>query len=379
VGTIWWYMLSQLRATIRRLTQHRSTRLTSEGLQFLLFTLAVGVAAINTGNNLFYLLLAMMLSIILISGIVAEHSLRRLTFHRHLPELLFANEPAMATLVARNHRSWFPSFSLRIFDVSGGQDLDRRLAIRQLLPGTSQLLSYPIIATRRGRLQLDGIRVVTSFPFGLFVKKAYYSVERMVIVCPEIKPLSDGMLRDLLTTGHEHSIHRRGHGNDLYNLRLYHSGDDSRNIHWATTAKTSKLIVRETEAEDQRRATIHLSMLAPASHDAEFEEAVAFTASLVHHLASRGYHLRLVAGSSRSSFGQGENHLIDLLRMLALCERRCPEMDIGPQDDLLTERQDAEEGAVIAVRPWDGAEVPGVENPTLLIDAATFAGATHVL
>ena len=75
-------MLTHIRSIVRRLTHHRSTRLTSEGLQFLFFTVAVGVAAINTGNNLFYLLLAMMLSIILISGIVAESCLRRLEFHR---------------------------------------------------------------------------------------------------------------------------------------------------------------------------------------------------------------------------------------------------------------------------------------------------------
>jgi hypothetical protein len=108
-----------------------------------------------------------------------------------------------------------------------------------------------------------------------------------------------------------------------------------------------------------------------------FEEAVSFTASLVHHFASQGYHLRLVAGSTRSSFGQGETHLIDLLQILALCERRSPDMNLGPQDDPFTERHDVEEGVLIAVRPWDGAEVPGAETPTLLIDAVTFAGTPH--
>lgn len=345
----------------------------------MLFTLAVGVAAINTGNNLFYLLLAMMLSIILISGIVAEHCLRRLEFHRHLPDLLFTNEPTTATLVAKNGKSRLPSFSLRVFDVSGGRDLDRGLVIRQLLPGAGQLLSYPLIAVRRGRLQLDGVRVATSFPFGLFVKKAYYPVEGSAVVCPDIKPLADGMLQDLLAAGHEHSVHRRGYGNDLYNLRLYHAGDDSRNIHWVTTARTSKLIVRETEAEDQRRATIHLSTIAPVDHDTVFEEAVAFTASLVHHLANQGYHLRIVAGSSRSSFGQGAAHMIDLLRILALCERRSPGRQVESQDDPFIAQQDGEDGALIIVRSWAGAEVPETDTPLLLIDATTFAGSPHVI
>jgi uncharacterized protein (DUF58 family) len=372
-------MPSQLRAIVQRFTQHRSTRLTSEGLQFLLFTLAVGIAAINTGNNLFYLLLAMMLSIILVSGIVAEHCLRRLEFHRHLPDLLFANEPVTATLVVKNRKSRLPSFSLHVCDVSGGRDLDRGLVIRQLLPGSSRVLSYPLIAARRGKLQLDGVRVVTSFPFGLFVKKAFYPVEATAVVCPEITPLADHILQELLVAGHEHSVHRRGHGNDLYNLRLYHAGDDSRAIHWPTTARTSKLIVRETEAEDQRRATVYLSTIAPASHDARFEAAVAFTASLVSHLAARGYHLRVGAGPSRSSFGQGETHLLALLRMLALCERCSPDADVGSLGEPHGERHDSEEGALILVRPWDGAIVPEAEEASLLIDGAALAGTSHVV
>lgn len=372
-------MWSQLRALVQRFTHHRSTRLTSEGLQFLLFTLAVGIAAINTGNNLFYLLLAMMLSIILISGIVAEHCLRRLEFHRHLPDLLFANEPVTATLVAKNGKSRLPSFSLHVCDVSGGRDLDRGLSIRQLLPGSSRVLSYSLIASRRGKLHLDGVRVVTSFPFGLFVKKAYYPVEATAVVCPEITPLADRILQDLLVAGHEHSAQRRGYGNDLYNLRLYHAGDDSRNIHWPTTARTSKLIVRETEAEDQRRATVYLSTVAPASHDARFEVAVAFTASLVHHLAARGYHLRVVAGPSRSSFGQGETHVVALLRILALCERRSPDADLGTPGEPQAKGHDSEEGALIVVRPWDGAVVPGADDASLLIDGAAIGGTSHVV
>lgn len=371
-------MPPRLRLLVERLTQHRSTRLTSEGIQFLLVTLAVGVAAINTGNNLFYLLLAMMLSLILMSGIVAEHCLRKLEFHRHLPDLLFAQEPATATIVIKNGKPRWPSFSLRLYDVIEGRDLDRGLTVRQLLPGTSQILSYPILATRRGRLQLDGIRVITSFPFGLFVKKAHYPVSGTVAVCPHIMTLDDALVQDLVAAGHEHPMARRGYGNDLYNLRLYHSGDDSRNIHWVTTAKTSKLIVRETEAEDQRRATIHLPTDAPADQDALFEDAVTFTASLVTHLTDRGYHLRLVIGPIRSSFGLGAAHLSTLLHMLAVCERRTPDsVDHVFQD--AAEPEDFNEGCHILVQPWAGNDRRKVGSSASVIDAATVTGASHVV
>ncbi|TLY20952.1 MAG: hypothetical protein E6K66_09515, partial [Nitrospirae bacterium] len=58
---------------VRGMSRWRSIRLTSEGTRFLLFTFGIGLAAINTGNNLFYLLLAMMLSLIVISGLLSEH------------------------------------------------------------------------------------------------------------------------------------------------------------------------------------------------------------------------------------------------------------------------------------------------------------------
>jgi uncharacterized protein (DUF58 family) len=372
-------MLSKLRALLRRLTTHRSTHLTPEGFQFLLFTLAVGVAAINTGNNLFYLLLAMMLSIILMSGIVSEYCLRRLEFHRHLPELLFANEPIMATLVVRNGKSRLPSFSLRLLDVVGDQDIDRGLVVRQLLPGASLLLSYPLMGTKRGRLQLDGVRVVTSFPFGLFMKKAFYAVPGSTAVCPEIRPLEEEVRRDVFAAGQEHQTHRRGHGNDLHNLRLYQSGDDSRKIHWVTTAKTAKLIVRETEAEERRRATIHFSLVAPDSHDALFEEAVAFAASLLFHLSGQGYHLRLVVGSYGSPYGQGELHLLHLLRALALCERKSPDARSDSGRDRADALFDDQDGALIAIQPWECTDLPAGIVPTILFDAHWFARMHHVV
>ena len=48
----------RIRSRLHYLATRRSIRLTSEGIRFLLFTIGIGVAAINTGNNLFYLLLA---------------------------------------------------------------------------------------------------------------------------------------------------------------------------------------------------------------------------------------------------------------------------------------------------------------------------------
>ena len=369
----------QFSSLAERLFRRRSTRITSEGVQFLLVTLAIGIAAINTGNNLFYLLLAMMLSLILISGIVAEHSLRRLELHRHLPDHLIVNEPATATLVMKNRKSRLPCFSLKVCDVGDGRELDRSLEIRQLLPGETRLLSYQLVAPRRGRLQLDGIRVGTEFPFGLFTKRAFYSLGETVIVCPELKPINERLLQGLLTAGAEQSVHRRGHGNDLYNLRLYQAGDDSRKIHWPTTARTSQLTVRETEAEDQRRAVVYVPTVAPVSHDAVFEQAVSIAASIIRHLAQRGYLLQLVVGSSRSELGQGDLHFLELLRMLALCERHSPHAGSVVLGNRPAESLTAQGGMMIVVQSWLGPEDMEPGHPTILIDGTVIAGASYAV
>jgi uncharacterized protein (DUF58 family) len=354
----------------------RSIRLTPEGTRFLLFTFGIGLAAINTGNNLFYLLLAMMLSFIVISGLLSEHCLRRLEFYRHIPDLIIANEPTTLTLSVANRNSHLPSFSLRLLDVVEGQDVDRGLAIRLLLPQSSVLLSYPLLVTKRGCVRFEGIRAQTLFPFGLFIKKGLYATQAHLLVSPPIKPLTLRFVDELVSEGQGESLPRRGHGAQLYNLRPYQPGDDSRAIHWMTTARTSQLIVRETEAEDQRRITVVLSIIAPKECDLLFERSVTLVASLLWQLTERAYPVRLVVGTEDSGLGSGSPHLLEMLRLLALCERQPPETTyLG---ELPPPTYEGERGYTVAVVPWsDQAAPPNMVQADRVLHAMQLEELTH--
>jgi uncharacterized protein (DUF58 family) len=365
---------------LRHFAIRRSVRLTSEGKRFLLFTIGIGIAAINTGNNLFYLLLAMMLSLIIISGLLSEMCLRRLSFQRYVPDLIMANEPTTVTMSVTNRYRHLPSFSVRIYDVIGGQDVDRGLFISHLPGQRSVMLSYPLLATTRGCIRLEYIRAETRFPFGLFLKRALYPVEGHLLVGPPIKPLSLRFVEDIVAEGQGHSLPRRGNGTELYNLRLYQPGDDSRTIHWMTTARTSQLIVRETEAEDQRRITILLSTTAPNDHDALFERSVTLAASLLWQLSRKSYPLRLIVGDEDSRFGSGSDHLLSMMRLLALCTRRRPDQAEGGNCSSHTVRRvEPELGYVVAIMPWTSpleSEVPPFADRILrapLIEELTHA------
>ena len=364
------------RTIIRWIYRNRSLRLTSEGTKFLFFTLAIGVAAINTGNNLFYLILALMLSLIVISGLLSEQCLRRLEFQRYVPDLIMANEPATATLSITNHNAHLPSFSLHMLDLVADQPVDRGLFVPHLPARHTRLLSYPLLATARGRIHLDGIMAETLFPFGLFLKRARYRVEADILVGPPIKTLSLRFVEELVAEGQGLSLPRRGHGTQLYNLRLYQPGDDSRTIHWMTTARTSQLIVKETEAEDQRRITLVLSTVAPDDRDTLFEKSVTLVASLLWQLSHKSYPLRLIVDREDSGLGTGSDHLLAMLRLLAVCRRREPAP--GETDPTTVLPYDAERGYTVAVVPWSNPDAPAAEPAVdRILHAAQLEDLTH--
>ncbi|MDN5943049.1 MAG: DUF58 domain-containing protein, partial [Nitrospira sp.] len=216
------------------------------------------------------------------------------------------------------------------------------------------------------------------FPFGLFLKKGRYPAEAHLLVSPPLKPLTLRFVDELVSEGQGESIPQRGDGTQLYNLRLYRPGDDSRAIHWMTTARTSQLIVRETEAEDQRRITVVLSIVAPEECDNLFERSVTFVASLLSQLTDRAYPVRLIVGTTDSGLGSGSGHLLAMLRVLALCERRLPVTDSVHHSENLPLTHNDARGYTVAVVPWSDQKVStSPVRADRVLNAAQLEELTH--
>jgi uncharacterized protein (DUF58 family) len=126
-----------------------------------------------------------------------------------------------------------------------------------------------------------------------------------------------------------------------------------------TTARTSQLIVRETEAEDQRRITVVLSIVAPEEREALFERSVTFVASLLWHLTERAYPVRLIVGTEDSGLGSGSAHILAMLRLLALCKRQLPETSgVSHHGEHPPLPNEVERGYTVAVIPWSDKTAP---------------------
>ena len=298
------------RRPLQWLKPRRTIRPTRDGWWCLGAAVGLGFAAVNTGNNLLYLLASLLLALIVVSGILSEQSIRLLHLRAALPEEIYAARPVRLGARVLNRKRWLPSYSVAL------EASHHRLYIARLGAGDERLLTWEATFAARGRQRLPGMRLLTLFPFGLFLKAGRVEVDDEVVVFPAVRPL-DAARRRRLAAGGARALHRRGRGHDLYSLREYREGDDYRLIHWRSSAKAGALIVRELQAETASNTRIVL--VGDGTRDAaRLEAAMSEAASLAVHLIDAGAAVELAGPGVYVPPGHGRGHRRRLLTALAL-------------------------------------------------------------
>jgi uncharacterized protein (DUF58 family) len=319
VETPWRRLLAALRPP-------RRLRFTREGKFFVGMTFAVGFAAINTGNNLLYIILGMMLSLILVSGILSELTLRGVHVARRVPPQIFAGRPFLMGIALQNTKRRLPSFSLEVEDLLGDRPLDKKCYFLKVPAGKTQATSYRFTFARRGVYGFHGFTLATKYPFALFRKSRDIAAPAEVIVFPRVSEVGH-LTADQMAAGEGLRSHERARGDEFHGLREFRSGDDPRDIHWKVTAKLGRTMVREYEGEAVRRVVVGLDNRLPGGDDAdtagpelldEMETAVELTASLARHFLERGYAVGIAARGGGVDPGAGPAQLWRLLRFLAV-------------------------------------------------------------
>jgi uncharacterized protein (DUF58 family) len=235
----------------------RTIRPTREGWWFIAASLAMGLAATNTGNNLLYLILAMMLSFMAISGVLSEQTMRHLRLERERPRRLFVSVPASFRVRLTNRKPRLPSFALHLSEVDPASERSIDHFLLKVPPRGRETWQYSLTFPRRGLHYLPGLRILTRFPFGLFTKVTRPLLRDLVLVYPALRALAPDEIPATVDPGWRERD-RRGHGASLRNLRPYRSGDDPRLLHWKTSAKAGDLMVKELDDEDRPRVYLEV-------------------------------------------------------------------------------------------------------------------------
>jgi uncharacterized protein (DUF58 family) len=304
------------------LRPRRSLRPSRAGWLFVAITFGVGFAALNTGNNLLYLVLSLMLAFLVLSGFLSESALRGLRVERVVPRELHAGRPNPVTLRIHNHDRRVGSFAVvvedRIRGAHGPEPAGRCFALH-IAPGETVVRRYGFRPDRRGVFEFTGHRISTRFPFGLFVKSMVLDAPAHALVYPRIEDIGARAPEPGAFEEGDEAEGRRGDGTLALGLREYASGDGQRRINWRHSVRRGSLFVSETESESQAEIEVELRGGGTAPTDA-FEVHVARAASeVVHHLES-GLRVGLRTHSERFDADAGRRHRAELLRHLALIE-----------------------------------------------------------
>jgi uncharacterized protein (DUF58 family) len=320
-------------ARVREAFDYDVTRV---GIFYILIVLVIGIAALNTGNNLLYIIVSAMLAAVLVSGVASAMVLRHLELDVRVPEHVFAGRSTPGRIILRNRRRWLPSFSIQVvplqeeasqrwhwipstFAFPGKRPPEKqwlRLPDRQLrrtaastpwprifqgsayfpyLPAGSELLAeLDLRFERRGRYRQESFGLATRFPFAFLTKTRRVPLEREIIVYPRVEPTDEFFEVLPLITG-EFETFTRGRGSDLYRIREYMPEDSARHVDWKATAKSGSLKVREFSREDERKLRLVFDNPAPDRVSAPaYENAVALAASLGWHFANEDAELSFV-------------------------------------------------------------------------------------
>ena len=271
-------------------------------------TLLLGFSAVNTGNNLLFLVVSGLLAFMSVTGLAGMLNLKGLTPELLPPAEIYAGSAAPFLLRVHNAKRRIPSFLIRL-ECAGGGNVTVPLVPRAGTASGSVRLIFPV----RGRAAIGKIIVSSPFPVNFFNRYWTFSLDDTFVVFPRLLPGAAG--GDDHGAGRTGSNLRTGRGVDgeLERIAGYSGSEPLRMIHWKLSARGDELLVKEFGRQSVRPLIIDLDSQPGGS----LEDRISRAAWLVKHwCVLRPVGLRL--GGHAIPAAAGRRHGEHLLTELAL-------------------------------------------------------------
>jgi uncharacterized protein (DUF58 family) len=218
-------------------------------------TLLLGFAAVNTGNNLLYLLVSALLGFMAVSGILGRWNLAGLGVRLDLPDEIYDGVETMLTVRFENRKRWLPSFLLT-FHLPVGRatavQIDRRGAAGETLYATFH---------GRGIQSIGSARVESIFPINFFVRSFAIPVERKITVFPAPLFCRNTAEAGRARAGGELQAPLKGYEGDISRISDYSGGEPLKLIHWKLSARHDLLKVKELSTVTRPPVVLELDRL----------------------------------------------------------------------------------------------------------------------
>ena len=279
-------------------------RVNRAGVIFIGITIFLGIAAVNTANNLLYLVVSYMLSFMLLSGLLSLYNLKGLEVLLLPPEEVYAGSETPFRVVVKNQKR-LPSF---LIEVKSGKGYCLFPFIKEESEGIIH-----IYFEKRGLYENLEVEISSSFPVGLFERFYSLSVPLNLVVFPKPLKASESALNSV---GKKEGItprHSRIKGyEELEGIREY-TNEPIKLIHWKLSAKTGDLYVKEMVEETAPPIVLSLD-----SMDGSLEERISKLTYLIVKFISQGRAVGLELPNTTIEASTGAAHKRKLLTELAL-------------------------------------------------------------
>ncbi|HEY3323834.1 MAG TPA: DUF58 domain-containing protein [Planctomycetota bacterium] len=323
-----------------------TARMTTQSALFLGLALTCGVLSLASSpwSNIPLLMCLVLLSLWVLAFWHGSRALRGLQVRRNYLERTFANETVPVTLNFSNESPW-PCSGLAISEPIENDDPtpapDERSKPRMLaaVGGTFVTLvagqgharaTYGLRMRRRGVYRFGETVVRTEAPLGLFRSSVSRLAPGRLVVYPRLGEVDSSFFKELdLALDHIRRFRPSRAEEDFRGLREYRKGDNPKWIHWRSSARVQKLLVKEFEEPQARRVLLLMDtnlQRIGAQRFAAFETAISFAGTLVRDLARRGCEIECVGLQppdrvARALISRDRRNLDSLLELLASFKR----------------------------------------------------------
>ncbi|MBI5657805.1 MAG: DUF58 domain-containing protein [Geobacter sp.] len=289
--------------------------ITRTGALYVATTLLLGFAAVNTGNNLLYLLVSILLGFMATSGLLGWLNIRWLDCSVRFPDELYSGRPTQVTIRLTNLKPRLPSYLLRI------QLLGASCSLTVVNGGATQATSFLHTFSGRGRHAAGAARICSPFPVNFFVRCVEIDCDGEAVAFPA--PAAATHAPFSVRDGSSGEIQRteRGIDGDMLTIADYTGTEPLKMIHWRLSARHEGFKVKELGTARNEPVIIDLTAAAALP----LEERLSFAAHQINHFSreNRAVGLKLAAGRTIPA-ASGRSHRLRLLTELALYDATQP-------------------------------------------------------
>ena len=209
----------------------------------------------------FYIANAVVWGLVLVNFAVPWWNLRGLRATRRLPKKtpqdIFEGDTVQVDVELTNPGRT-PRFLFTIVErcplASPGQEA-KRFLVGVVPPRSSVAASYTEPCYQRGQFRFSPLVMESSAPFGLFRARRSVQAPVRVVVYPQVFPFQGIQTTSSPTEGRSLPTPAR-HAGEFRGSREYQPGDSPRSVHWRSSARQGRLMVKEYDRSPETQVTV---------------------------------------------------------------------------------------------------------------------------